>query len=104
MLPVFRALVAKELVGTYHSTQVEAAKKLGTTQAAVSQYVNSKRAFKGTEHISNVLPRIQQSAKQTAGRLAAGDIIWSDVTVDFCRICTTFSEAEAASVSEDYAI
>jgi len=46
VMPIFRALVAKEPVTTYKLTQVEAAQKLGTTQAAISQYVNSKRAFK----------------------------------------------------------
>jgi predicted transcriptional regulator len=32
VLPVLRALVVKELVTTHHLTQVEVAKKLGTTQ------------------------------------------------------------------------
>jgi predicted transcriptional regulator len=45
VLPVFRAFVAKELVNNHKFTQVEAAQKLGTTQAAISQYLNSKRAL-----------------------------------------------------------
>ncbi len=105
VLPIFRALVAKELVGVHHLTQVEVAQKLGTTQAAISQYVNSKRAFKGVEQVGDALPKIETQAKKTAKRLAKGEISWADVTVDFCRICVTFSGApEPAAVSEDYAI
>ena len=104
VLPVFRALVAKELVNTHHLTQVEAAQKLGTTQAAISQYVNSKRAFKGTEQLNGALPKIQTQAQKTAEKLAEGKISWAEVTVDFCKICATFSEAEAVAVADDYAI
>ncbi|MEM3737727.1 MAG: hypothetical protein QXJ75_06590 [Candidatus Bathyarchaeia archaeon] len=43
VLPTIRAMVAKELVENYDFTQVEAAKKLGISQAAVSWYVASKR-------------------------------------------------------------
>ena len=44
VVPLFRSLVAKELINTYNLTQVEAAHRLGTTQAAISQYIHSKRA------------------------------------------------------------
>ncbi len=105
VLPIFRALVAKELVGIHHLTQVEVAQKLGTTQAAISQYVNSKRAFKGIEQVGSAARlKIEAQAKRTATRLAKGEILWADVTVDFCKICVTFSEADAATVAEDYTI
>ncbi len=104
VLPIFRALVAKELVGTHHLTQVEVAQELGTTQAAISQYVNSKRAFKGTDQVGKALPRIQAQAIKTAKHLAAGDIMWAEVTVDFCKICVTFSEDEMGPAAEDFVI
>ena len=63
VLQVFRSLVAKELISTYHLTQVETAKKLKTTEAAVSQYINSKRAIKGTQQLIDVRSRIQAEAK-----------------------------------------
>jgi predicted transcriptional regulator len=56
VLPIFRALVARQLVSTYHLTQVDAAKKIGTTQAAISQYISSKRAIKGSAQFT-MLPR-----------------------------------------------
>ena len=104
VLPVFRSLVAKELVRTYHLTQVDAAKKLGTTQAAISQYINSKRAFKGTQQFGNILPRITEIANKTAKRLADREITWGEVTLDFCSLCSTFSDAASCQTKEDYTI
>ena len=90
VVPIFRSLVAKELINTYHLTQVEAAKKLKTTQAAVSQYVNSKRAIKGTINSTIYLPRIQTEAKKTAKQLANQETTWDEVTLDFCKLCPLF--------------
>ena len=104
VLPLFRSLVAKELIGTYHLTQVEAAKKLKTTQAAVSQYLNSKRAFKGTEQFNDILPSIQAEAKKTAKQLANQKTTWDDVTLDFCKLCSTFYVAEEDKTGDNYTI
>src|SRR4030042_6311429 len=94
VLPVFRSLVAKELIKTYNLTQVKAAKKLGTTQAAISQYINSKRAFKGIEQIERLLPQIQAMAKETAKRLANNELKADEVSADFCKLCSSFCEDE----------
>ncbi len=104
VVPIFRSLVAKELIGTYHLTQVEAAKKLKTTQAAVSQYINSKRAIKCTEEFNDILPRIQAQAKKTAKQLANQETTWEEVTVDFCKLCVTFYGLEENSTGENYTI
>jgi predicted transcriptional regulator len=104
VLPVYRSLVAKELISTYHLTQVEAAKKLKTSQAAVSQYMNSKRAIKGIEQFNALLPRIQAEAKKTAKQLAGQQVTWEEVTIDFCKLCTTFCRAEENKTGEDYTI
>ncbi len=104
VLPIFRALVARELVNTYNLTQVKAAKKLGTTQAAISQYINSKRAFKGMEHIGELLPQIRDIARKTAKRLAEDKMTSDDVSVDFCKLCSSFCKAESSQIVEDYAI
>ncbi len=93
VLPIFRSLVAKELVKTYHLTQVEVAQKLGTTQAAISQYLASKRAIKGTERFADILPKIQAAANETAGRLAKKETSWNIASLDFCRICSILFEA-----------
>jgi predicted transcriptional regulator len=75
-------------------SQTEAAKKLGTTQAAVSQYLSSKRAYKGYEHVKPYLPKIQAMASETARKLANKEIEADEVTPDFCSLCITFCKKE----------
>ena len=104
MLPVFRSLVAKELVSTFHLTQVEVAKKLKTTQAAVSQYINSKRAIKGTEQFHDILPRIQAEAKKTAKQLANQGTTWDEVTLDFCKLYSSFYATKEKETGDNYTI
>ena len=89
VVPFFRSLIAKELINTYKLTQVEAAQRLGTTQAAISQYINSKRANKGMEQFSDTVPKIQAMANETAKRLANREITADQVTLDFCKLCLT---------------
>ena len=90
VLPIFRSMLAKELVQKHHLSQTEAAKKLGTTQAAVSQYLSSKRAYKGMEHVEEFLPKLRAMAAETADKLMKKEVSAGDVTVDFCRLCSTF--------------
>ncbi len=104
VMPIFRSLVARELVETYHLTQVEAAKKLKTTQAAVSQYINQKRAIKGAEGFSEILPKIEATAKKTAKQLANGETSWDAVTFDFCKLCVTFYGEEENQTGDNYSI
>ena len=89
VLPIFRSMLAKELVQKYHFSQTEAAKKLGTTQAAVSQYLSSKRAYKGIEHVEEFLPKIQVMAEETAKKLVNKEMAADEVTLDFCKLCAT---------------
>ena len=97
VLPIFRSMLAKELVQKYHLSQTETAKKLGTTQAAVSQYLSSKRAYKGIEHVEQYLPKIQAMAEETARKLNNKEISTLDVTPVFCHLCVTFCKKEKAS-------
>ena len=104
VLPVFRSLVAKELINTHNLTQVEAAQRLRTTQAAISQYVNSKRAIKVSEQFGDSMPRIQAMAKTTAKRLANKELSWDEVTIDFCKLCSTFCKVEPEQTGDNYEI
>jgi predicted transcriptional regulator len=105
VLPVFRSFIAEELVRTYHLTQIEAAKKLGTTQAAISQYLSSKRAYKSTEQFSDALPKIRAMARETAKRLAMNEIGSDEVAIDICKLCSTLGdEEEPRQIADDYAI
>jgi uncharacterized protein len=104
VLPVFRSLIAKELINTHKLTQVEAAQRLGTTQAAISQYINSKRAFKGTEQFGDILPELQAMAHATAKQLADREITYEEISIDFCKLCSTFSSSEKKEKNNDYNI
>jgi uncharacterized protein len=90
VLPIFRSMLAKELVQKYKFSQTETAKKLGTTQAAVSQYLSSKRAYKGVEQVEEYMPRIQAMASDTARKLVNKEISAKDVTPVLCSLCVTF--------------
>jgi predicted transcriptional regulator len=89
VLPIFRSKLAKELVQKYGLSQTSAAKKLGTTQAAISQYLSSKRAYKGIEHVEEFLPKIQDMAEETAKKLVNKEIESDEITFDFCKLCST---------------
>ena len=104
VLPVFRSLVAKELINTHRLTQVEAAQRLGTTQAAISQYINSKRAFKGTEKFGDISPKLQAMARVTAKQLVNREITHEAVSLDFCKLCLTFCRSESSQKNLDYTI
>jgi len=88
LLPIFRSMVAKELIEKYNFTQVEAAKKLGTTQAAISQYIHSKRGYKGAERFLDILPEIRSLANETAKTIASGNMETEDIMRKFCELCT----------------
>ncbi len=99
VLPVFRALVAKELVNVHHMTQADTAKRLGTTQAAISYYLTSKRAIKGREQFADMMPKIESMAAETAKRMAKNEATWAEVTSDFCSLCAALYAEE-----DDYMI
>jgi predicted transcriptional regulator len=94
VLPIFRSMLAKQLVQKYKLSQTEAAKKLGTTQAAVSQYLSSKRAYKGIENVEQFLPKIQVMAEDAAQKLVNKEIAADEITVDFCNLCVTFCKKD----------
>src|SRR5512138_2667671 len=94
VLPIYRSLLAKELVQEYKLSQTETAKKLGTTQAAVSQYLSSKRAYKGVEQVKEYMPKIHAMASDTARKLVNKELSSKDVTPDFCSLCATFCRKE----------
>jgi predicted transcriptional regulator len=102
VLPMFRSLIAEELVRTYGLTQVEAAKRLGTTQAAISQYLNSKRAFKSSQQFVDVIPRIRAIANQTARRLANNEMKADEIAMEVCKLCSVLGDQEQLTQTADY--
>ena len=100
ILPIFRSLVAKELIEKYKLTQLEVAERLGTTQAAISQYVHSKRGYKSIPRVDKILPRIQTVANETAALLASKKMSRDDAILKFCKICILLQEEAKLSVGQ----
>jgi predicted transcriptional regulator len=92
ILPILRSLVAKELIEKYNLTQIEAARKLGTTQAAISQYLHSKRGCKGIADFEEILPLIQTAASETAEGIASGKMGADEIASNFCKLCASLWE------------
>jgi predicted transcriptional regulator len=85
-LPSFRFLVAKELVDNHNYSQTDAAKKVGTTQAAISQYFHAKRG-RGWSSQAKLLSAMRPHATSLARSIARGNISRVDSTQLFCAIC-----------------
>ncbi|MBS7615429.1 Fis family transcriptional regulator [Candidatus Bathyarchaeota archaeon] len=87
VFPVFRSLIARELVEKYNFTQVEAAKKLGTTQAAISQYLHAKRGYGNADQIKKIMPKIQELASDVTKRIVNENLSPDQSIVIFCEVC-----------------
>lgn len=94
ILPVYRSFVAKELVTKYQLTQNDAAKKLGTTQAAISQYINSKRGVKGVPNYEEIEPLVRQAASKLAERMAKSEMTSREFGESFCELCSALRIAK----------
>lgn len=84
ILPSLRASVVKELSSKYHMKQSDIAKRMGITQASVSQYLSSSRA--GSPKVTESFPKIKQYAEDLARRIASGEERYEWYTV-LCVAC-----------------
>lgn len=96
-LPTFRLLVAKELIEKYNLTQIDAAKKLGITQAAISQYFHSKRGRKSVPQFEAAMPAIKKAVDEIAEGIANGKMSADEISESFCKLCILLREKENTS-------
>jgi predicted transcriptional regulator len=94
ILPLYRSFVAKELVKKYNYTQVQTAKKLGTTQAAISQYLTSKRGHKRIQNYDEIAPLVQKAAAEVAERLTTTEMSPDEFGDSFCDLCKVLQKAK----------
>ena len=86
VLPVVRAMVAKELMANYGLRQVDAAHVLGVSQPAISLY---SRNIRGKAiHLEND-QQIQDLRNSLARSLAEGNASRRDIVLTYCEICRT---------------
>jgi hypothetical protein len=85
IMPALRASVVRELHKKYRMKQSEIAKKLGITQASVSQYLSSTRA--GGNKMVEKFPKIRSYSQEIASRIAAGEskYHWYGVLCTACK-------------------
>ncbi|MBT8172252.1 hypothetical protein KJN74_05220 [Candidatus Bathyarchaeota archaeon] len=93
VLPAFRSLVARRLIENYKLSQVNAAKKLGTTQASISHYLYSKRGEKMLKKLE-ASPSIQTIVTEIAEGIATDNIGPFDAMQHFCKICETMKAGD----------
>jgi predicted transcriptional regulator len=92
VLPVFRAMVAKDLMDTYHLSQNQVAEKLGITQAAVSHYINSKRGALMMSELEKI-----SGVKATVGSVSRNLVEKDDpdeMILAFCRLCNLVKSSQ----------
>ncbi|UCE35892.1 MAG: hypothetical protein JSW00_10010 [Thermoplasmata archaeon] len=69
--------------------QIEVAKRLGITQASVSQYLSSTRGE--DEEFQKLFPEIGEYAKSIAEKIASGEDKEHQVAL-LCEMCSTIRE------------
>lgn len=85
ILPVLRASVVRELSKKHNMKQSDIAKRLGITQASVSQYLSSARGG-GSEMLDN-FPKIEEYARMISGKIVAGESRseWYGILCQACK-------------------
>jgi predicted transcriptional regulator len=78
-LPVLRSLITNEIVNNFGLTQKQAAKKLGITQPAVSQYLKGSR---GRKNLAD--KKLRTEARRIAKEIMEGK---NEFPKGVCSIC-----------------
>ncbi len=85
ILPVIRALIAKNLVTKHGFTQQLVAKKMGTTQPAISQYRSNLRGYKTKLIRKN--PEVMNIIENISEKIARDELSLHDLMLDICNLC-----------------
>jgi predicted transcriptional regulator len=85
ILPIARSLLAKKLLDAYGMSQTEAAKKMGVSQPAISQYKKDIRGCKKGSLADS--PKFTHAVNDIAKRLADGSVTARQMPSELCRLC-----------------
>ncbi|MDI9608997.1 MAG: helix-turn-helix domain-containing protein [Candidatus Verstraetearchaeota archaeon] len=86
ILPVFRSMVARNMMSKYKLSQSEVASKLGVTQAAISHYLKSKRGAKMASELER-MPDVRAAVARISEELMHKDSEDDPVFDEFCSLC-----------------
>ena len=85
IFPVARAIIAKKLMDAYGFSQTEAAKKMGISQPAISQYKKNIRGKAGKSLAGD--QNFIEIADDIAKRIADGSLTTDHIESEMCRFC-----------------
>lgn len=85
VLPVARASVARKLVDSFGFSQTEAARRMGISQPAISQYRKNIRGRAAGSFAGN--PAFAQAVGELAKRIAEGSVPPKQIPEELCRLC-----------------
>jgi predicted transcriptional regulator len=91
VLPLIRADIVKILTQEYHMKQIEVSKRLGITQASVSQYLSSSRG--GDKEFHKLFPEMEEHARELANKIATGETMDGQVAL-LCGMCYKMREGD----------
>ncbi|MGV9103390.1 MAG: transcriptional regulator [Promethearchaeia archaeon] len=103
VLPALRSLVAKELIEEFSFSQSDAARKLGITQAAISQYLSHKRGDNSLEMLE-ALPEVESTVSEVATNIASETFSPFDTMQMVCKLCTTLRNNRFACTMHHHSI
>ncbi len=86
VLPAIRAKLARELIERYGYRSKDAAEMLGITQAAVSQYMNSKRGQQGI-NIIETSKNAEAVIHELVEKIVVGEFNVDQEVEYVCKIC-----------------
>jgi predicted transcriptional regulator len=89
MLPHIRANIVRTLIQDYNMKQIEVSKRMGITQASVSQYLSSTRG--GNNELQDFFPEIEDYAKSIAKKIASGENREIQLAL-LCEVCSKIRE------------
>jgi predicted transcriptional regulator len=86
VLPAFRSLIARGLIEDHGFTQTAVAERLGSTQAAISHYLLSKRGETNIKRLK-ADSQIVLAISELVNELANGTLSTADVAIKLCEMC-----------------
>ena len=98
VFPTVRAMIARELIETHGLTQKEAARRMGLTQPAISQYKKQLRGSRVSAIKKN--PELMSKITEIAAQLSNDEMDAEHTATRMCEICEEARKGGLAGVMD----